>query len=162
MNAGKNFASNDRRDRKAHHLSGINRVFPCISISDGGTGFVDSEGIVKIQSAGARRLHPEKYGRKRRSSITKYLNSLDLKGLLNVSEVIDLRLKGLPLAGPYNEKEIRCANKIVTLYSKDRGKAVRVISDLNHRIVVENKKGLNMDDGKRLLNDLMGDNKSPV
>ena len=148
-------ASKDLSYKRVNSLSVDNNKYPYVRVKDGRTELVNSDGTTKVLRTGVRKIQSQ---RSNRSCINDYatcLNELDLKGLLNVSEFIDSRIKGLPTVGSYNEQELRCAKKIVTLYNRNKGKAVGVISDLNHRIVVENRKGLNVGEGKKLLRDLM-------
>lgn len=93
----------------------------------------------------------------RKANNKKCFDDLSFKELLNVSNLVDLGVKGLPIPEHYSTKELRCAGRIVSLYHKKGGKekAEGIISDLNHKIILENRKGLNRSEGKKLLNDLL-------
>jgi hypothetical protein len=86
------------------------------------------------------------------------INNLSLVEMLNVAKLIEFGMKDISISEEaYTKKETDYANRIIALSrnKKTRPRAERMQKNLFRRIVIENEKISNPQEGKRLYKKLM-------
>lgn len=94
----------------------------------------------------------------RRNKARSFEINLNLVEMLNVVKLIEFGMKDIPISTEaYTKKETDYANKIIALSrnNKTRPKAEKMQKNLFRRIVIENEKVSNPQEGKRLYKKLM-------